>query len=198
MPLLKRKCAKCNSSSQFYCSDKFRINAQKKILDVWLIYRCTECDSTFNLTILSRIRPESIEKNLYQKFLTNDANTAWNYASDIELMKRNNVEVCYKSIEYDIIHQPITVEEMVNMEEDKIEFCIITAYDIHLKLSSVIRQCLNISLNRLEKMIAANVMELPDNTDLKKCKIKNQSLITIDRLKLKDYIKQFAENDICS
>lgn len=189
-PLLKRKCAKCNNSSQFYCSDKFRVNAQKKIIDVWLIYRCIECDSTFNLTILSRIKPESIDKELYLKFLSNDTNIAWNYSSDLELMKRNNVEVCYKSIKYDIIHQIISLDDIINMEEEKIEFCIITKYNTHLKLSSVIRQCLNISISKLEKMIAAKILELPEGIHLKKCIIKDQMLITLDSHKLKDFIEQ--------
>ena len=188
MPLLKRKCSKCNKNSQFYCSDKFRVNAQKKIIDVWLVYRCIECDSTFNLTILSRIKPDSIDKELYQEFLSNDTNTAWKYSSDLELMKRNNVEVCYSSIEYDIIHQTISLEEIINMEEDKIEFCIISKYNIHLKLSSVIRLCLNISMSKLEKMIIAKVIELPEGINLKKCTINDRMLIIIDRHRLNSFI----------
>lgn len=161
---------------------------KKKIIDVWLIYRCIECDSTFNLTILSRIKPDSIDKELYQKFLSNDTNTAWNYSSDLELMKRNNVEVCYSSIEYDIIHQTISLEEIINMEEEKIEFYIISKYNIHLKLSSVIRQCLNISMSKLEKMITAKVIELPEGINLKKCTINDRMLIIIDRHRLNSFI----------
>ena len=40
------------------------MNAQKRNIDVWLIYRCVECDSTYNLTILSRTKPELIKKDL--------------------------------------------------------------------------------------------------------------------------------------
>lgn len=52
------------------------MNAQKRNLDVWLIYRCAACDSTYNLTILSRTKPERIDKELFRKFLENDENLA--------------------------------------------------------------------------------------------------------------------------
>ena len=71
VPLLKRKCNHCDSN-RFYCSEKFRINAQKKNIDIWLIYRCIKCDSTFNMTIISRSKPELINKDLFNKFLENN------------------------------------------------------------------------------------------------------------------------------
>ena len=70
------------------------------------------------------------------------------------------------------------------MEEEKIEFYIISKYNIHLKLSSVIRQCLNISMSKLEKMIIAKVIELPEGINLKKCTINDRMLIIIDRHRL--------------
>ncbi len=74
------------------------------------------------------------------------------------------------------------------MEEEKIEFCIISKYNIHLKLSSVIRRCLNISMSKLEKMIIAKVIELPEGINLKKCIINDRMLITIDKYRLKSFI----------
>ncbi|MCD8268591.1 MAG: DUF1062 domain-containing protein [Parabacteroides sp.] len=41
------------------------MNSQKRNLDVWLIYRCLECDSTYNLTILSRTKPKLIKKTCF-------------------------------------------------------------------------------------------------------------------------------------
>ncbi|WP_099371564.1 DUF1062 domain-containing protein [Sphingobacterium sp. 1.A.5] len=52
-PLLKKKCSRCDSY-RYYCSERFRGNAQKKNIDIWLIYKCTNCDSTYNATILTR------------------------------------------------------------------------------------------------------------------------------------------------
>ena len=100
-PTLKRKCNHCNSN-RFYCSDKFRLNSQKKNIDIWLIYRCVECDSTYNLTILSRTKPEWIKKDLFLNFSGNDEATAWEYAFSAETTRKNNVELDYSSVRQNI------------------------------------------------------------------------------------------------
>lgn len=179
MPLLKRKCAKCNSSQHYYCSEKFRVNAQKRNLDVWLIYRCVECDNTLNVTILSRVKPEAIDKDLYQRFLANDADTAWKYAFDAELMKRNKLEPDYSRIEYEIQHPSLTFEKLLAMKIPEVEFHIKTNARLHLKLSAVIRQCLDISLHQLEKWITAGVIVLPEGAILKKSKVTDGMVIMV-------------------
>jgi hypothetical protein len=50
-PLIRRHCSRCSIEMPFACSMKFRTNAQKKRIDVWLIYRCTACDEVWNLPI---------------------------------------------------------------------------------------------------------------------------------------------------
>lgn len=70
-PVLIRKCSRCEKN-RFTSSDKFRINAHKKIIDVWLIYKCISCESTLNLSILSRKPVSSIDKTLLNGFYKND------------------------------------------------------------------------------------------------------------------------------
>ena len=56
------------------------MNAQKKNIDVWLIYRCVKCDNTCNMTLLSRTKPDLIDKKLFHSFSMNDREVAWQYA----------------------------------------------------------------------------------------------------------------------
>ena len=70
-PHLNKQCSRCKNH-KFYCSEKFRMNAQKKNIDIWLIYRCSSCDNTFNMTILSRTKSDLIDKGLFDKFSKND------------------------------------------------------------------------------------------------------------------------------
>lgn len=187
-PLLKRKCSKCRSSNLYYCSNKFRLNSQKKSIDVWLIYRCIKCDNTCNMTILSRTKPELIDKELYQKFMMNDENTAWKYAFETETIQKNSMEPDYSNIEYDIIHEDITLEDILKMDKDLIEFEIKTNFNLNLKLTSVIRECLNISLNQLGKMLSAGVITISPLISVNKCRIKEGIIVTIHREKLKIYL----------
>lgn len=86
-------CSKCNERKRFISSDRFRINAQQQNVDVWLIYKCEKCETTWNNRILRRVSPLSIEPDLYQRFLHNDLKTAWDLAFDVNLLKRNGVDL---------------------------------------------------------------------------------------------------------
>ena len=81
-PIHSRHCSKCKKASRFACSGKFRVNANGKHLDVWLIYRCERCNTTWNQEIYARVKPSRIDKELYQAFLENDWDTALRYAGD--------------------------------------------------------------------------------------------------------------------
>ena len=151
-PTLKRKCNHCNSN-RFYCSNKFRMNAQKRNIDVWLIYRCVECDSTYNLTILSRTKPELIKKDLFSKFSENDEKLSWEYAFSSEIGRKNGVELAYSNVEYEILHDGISINDILDVEGEVVVFKIRTYFEFGLKLSSVIRSCLGVSSNLLNQMI---------------------------------------------
>src|SRR5262245_23835793 len=91
-PIILRRCPRCDGERSFICSDKFRINASGRKLDVWLIYNCRSCKQVWNSAIYSRVTPESLDPVLYRAFLDNDHDTAWRYAFDFELMKKNEAE----------------------------------------------------------------------------------------------------------
>lgn len=92
-PSVWRKCSHCNEKRGFTCSEKFRTNAYGKQLDVWLIYKCATCGATWNCTIFSGIAVQSLDPSLYARFQQNDQQTAWDYAFDYELLKRNGGDV---------------------------------------------------------------------------------------------------------
>ncbi|MDT2390182.1 DUF1062 domain-containing protein, partial [Enterococcus avium] len=67
-PTIIRHCKKCNEDTEFSCSERFRINAQGKYLDVWLIYNCKKCKTSWNSTILSRIHTNKLDSDLLALF----------------------------------------------------------------------------------------------------------------------------------
>jgi len=160
------------------------MNSQKRNIDVWLIYRCTECDSTYNLTILSRSKPELIKKDLFLKFSENDEPTAWEYAFSTEIGRKNNVELDYSSIEYEIQYDAVSTNDILSSDNEFIAFKIQTRFEFGLKLSSVIRYCLRLSVNQFSQMIEAKEISTPENYSLKKHKVKNGDIVLISREKL--------------
>ncbi len=188
-PLLQRKCSHC-SSDRFYCSEKFRMNAQKRNIDVWLIYRCVQCNNTCNITILSRTKPELIPKDLFHDFSTNNKATAWKYAFSPETGRKNNIEQDYKSVKYEIVHDIISIEDTLSIKNEVIVFRIKSEFEFGLKLSSVIRTCLGISVNQFSRMLEKEIISIPTTMQIKKHKVKDGDLILIHRTKLQKYVER--------
>ena len=178
-PLLIKKCSHCDSD-RFYCSDKFRMNAQKKNIDVWLIYRCVKCDNTCNLTLLSRSKPDLIDKTLFQSFSMNDKDTAWKYAFSTEMERKNNLRLDYGSVEYEVIPNT-SLEDLLNLSNEVIKIHIKCKFEFDLKLSSLIRRCFSLSANQVKRMFEDGIITISSNKPPQKHKVKDGDMILIQR-----------------
>lgn len=43
---IAKRCPACNVKRDFAPSGAIQMNSQKKLLDIWSIYKCTRCDYT--------------------------------------------------------------------------------------------------------------------------------------------------------
>lgn len=178
-PLLIKKCSHCDSD-RFYCSDKFRMNAQKKNIDVWLIYRCVKCDNTCNLTLLSRSKPDLIDKTLFHSFSMNDKDTAWKYAFSTEMERKNNLRLDYDSVEYEVIPNT-SLEDLLNLSNEVIKIHIKCKFEFDLKLSSLIKRCFSLSANQVKRMFEDGIITITSNKPPQKHKVKDGDMILIQR-----------------
>jgi hypothetical protein len=87
-PFVLRACPRCVGQLPFRSSDRFRVNASGRRLDVWLVYRCTGCDCTWNLTVRERTTPEALGGALLEAYHRNDPELAWRCAFDVALLQR--------------------------------------------------------------------------------------------------------------
>lgn len=92
-PLVRRHCSRCSGDMLFACSMKFRTNAQKKRIDVWLIYRCSACDEVWNLPLFERIGVGAIAPDAFDAIARNDPSLALRHAFDrTRLMRHGTIE----------------------------------------------------------------------------------------------------------
>jgi len=83
-------CNRCGGVKAYRCSGKFRVNANGKRIDAWLIYRCVDCDNSWNFGIFERCNRRDIEPALLQALESNDPVLARRHAFDVVAL-RNRV-----------------------------------------------------------------------------------------------------------
>lgn len=168
LPTVIRYCKKCGKKSEYICSEEFRINAQQKTLDIWLIYKCAHCNTTWNSTIYSRVSPQKLGTDLLERFHCNDKNLATQYAMDIPLLQRNGSEV--KIPVYQVIGEDISLKKPVIIK-------IQSQYILPLKVSSILRTKLGISQREFDALLLNDRIQSNTAQDLKKCKLSSSEII---------------------
>lgn len=96
-PRVLRRCARCDTRQPFVSSDRFRVNANKQRLDVWLIYRCGSCEQPWNLSVHERVRPSEIGADALDRYHANCRDTAWAVAFDSVRLARLGVDVDFET-----------------------------------------------------------------------------------------------------
>ncbi|HYW26309.1 MAG TPA: DUF1062 domain-containing protein [Terriglobales bacterium] len=83
-----RRCQRCRCPRRFRCTNKFRVNANGKRIDVWLLFDCCACGATAKLPVLERVAISAIGAARLGAFETNDPEEAAAAACDVALLRR--------------------------------------------------------------------------------------------------------------
>ncbi|MGW4296772.1 DUF1062 domain-containing protein [Micromonospora chersina] len=90
LPLVVRRCHAC-ASDHFRASGKFRVNANHKLLDAWLLVLCTRCGDTAKLTLLERTNVRAIRPELLDRLHHNDPGLTAELLQDPGVQHRNRI-----------------------------------------------------------------------------------------------------------
>uniref|UniRef100_A0AAU2UW87 DUF1062 domain-containing protein n=1 Tax=Streptomyces sp. NBC_00003 TaxID=2903608 RepID=A0AAU2UW87_9ACTN len=90
LPLVLRRCHAC-ASERFRANGKFRVNANHKLIDAWLLALCTACGATTKLTVLERVNVRSVRPELLDRMHDNDLGLAAELLQDPVVRRRNRV-----------------------------------------------------------------------------------------------------------
>ncbi|GIJ08030.1 DUF1062 domain-containing protein [Micromonospora andamanensis] len=91
LPLLSLRCVDCRSESATTGPGRFRVNANHKLLDVWLLVRCVSCDRTSKLTVYERTAVSSFDPVELTGYRVNDAELVASTLLDPQFARRNRV-----------------------------------------------------------------------------------------------------------
>ena len=81
-------CRRCGEARRFRSSDRVRVNTNGKRVDAWLVYKCTDCDDTWNRPVLERRPVQAIDPEFLASLRANDAAVARRLAFDVEGLRR--------------------------------------------------------------------------------------------------------------
>ncbi|MFJ5806314.1 DUF1062 domain-containing protein [Streptomyces sp. NPDC093093] len=90
LPIVLRRCHRC-ASGRFRANGKFRVNANHKLLDVWLLALCTACGDTTRITVLERVNVRSVQAELLNLMHDNDPGLAAELLQDPVVRRRNHI-----------------------------------------------------------------------------------------------------------
>ncbi|MFI5715995.1 DUF1062 domain-containing protein [Nocardia sp. NPDC051750] len=90
LPLVLRRCHAC-ASERFRTSGKFRVNANHKLIDAWLLALCTVYRETAKLTVLERVNVRSIRPQLLDRLYDNDPGLTAELLQDPAVQRRNRI-----------------------------------------------------------------------------------------------------------
>ncbi len=161
IPHLKKRCPKCGALA-YENSGCFRVNANGRRLDIWLIYRCAACKATWNLTVMERVDPKAVDKALYERFLANDASLAMRYGLDIAFLKRNGAE-----FDRDSLLLAVEGETPAPGEESLVT--LVPEMPLDIPVGRLLAQGLGVSQSAVKRMLDAGVITA--DWELKKAKL---------------------------
>ncbi len=89
-PIIRRRCRTC-PSTEYRTQGRFRVNANRKLLDVWLLALCVQCGRTVKLTVLERVPVRRVDPPMLRGFHGNAPALAAKLLADPALAHRNDV-----------------------------------------------------------------------------------------------------------
>jgi len=170
LPMVKRNCPKCNEKTNYINSEKFRVNANKNNIDIWLIYKCEKCKSTWNMTIYERIKPSNISKHEYDKFLANDIELAREYAFNLSIYSKNKAEVILEHINYSLVQREL---EAYYIKENELVIELLCKYPIELRVDKLLSDILGISRSEVKSMCKKGLVFIEDDKNSLNIKVRD-------------------------
>jgi hypothetical protein len=89
LPLLALRCVACPSGRATLGNGRFRVNANGKLLDVWLLVNCVSCDRTSKLTVHDRVPVRSLRADLLAGYSANSPSLVVDTLLDPLIARRN-------------------------------------------------------------------------------------------------------------
>ncbi|AYG58830.1 DUF1062 domain-containing protein [Rhizobium jaguaris] len=169
-------CSGCGCLKPFKSSGKIRLNANGKKLDAWLIYKCSDCDKTWNRTLFERQAIRDLNPPALAALQGDDPD--WIRAREFDLNALSR-----KAQRIDEFAAADIQREVLGETDDGsvLEIDLAIALPFNLRLDRLLASELSISRSRLQALRDdAKLLIHPDRADAMRRRVKDGSRIVID------------------
>lgn len=149
-------CSRCSEIRPFRCSGKFRLNANGKRLDAWLIYRCGGCDQTWNRPLFERRKRSEVDPAMLEALQANDHGLARRFALDIAGLRAftNRIEgMDDAAICKEVVSSPAA-------QASCLEIVLVVSGATTARLDRVLAGGLGLSRNRIDALLGEGRLEV--------------------------------------
>ena len=143
------------SSKSLRANGKFRVNANHKLLDVWLLALCTDCGKTARLTIMERMNVRFIAPHLLDRLHDNDLSLAAELLQDPVMRRRNRIALDWADA------WRLDTGGSDHLNRDVIDVAVRFAVQIPVRPTRLIAEGCGISRGEAEKLIADGKLVSP-------------------------------------
>lgn len=169
-------CRGCGEPKAFRCSGKVRLNANGRRLDGWLIYRCLDCDNTWNRPLFERRYVRDIDPLTLEALHANDPDWIRAEAFNLDALRR-------KSPHIDEFADVEVAKEVVDEPADwtKIEIRLIVSLPACTRLDRLLAAELAASRSRLRILSDQGMLRInSDRSDALRRRVKTGTVATLD------------------
>lgn len=145
-PLLH--CSRCGNERSFRSSGRFRLNANGRRIDAWLIYKCTACDDTWNRPLLERRPLAGVAPALLAALRRNDPDLASREAFNVPALRRHCRDVAQTS--HVSVHKVVVARPTGIVQRLEIRLAVPLATP--LRLDRLLSRELGLSRTRLQAL----------------------------------------------
>ncbi|AGB70845.1 MULTISPECIES: DUF1062 domain-containing protein [Rhizobium] len=175
-------CSGCGCQKPFRSSGKVRLNANGKRLDAWLVYKCIDCDKTWNRTLFERRTVQDLGSSALEALQRSDPDWVRAQEFDLDGLKRKAKRIDEPP---DVIIRKETIRAASNWAVLEIE--ISAEFPMNLRLDRLLASELAISRSRLQALRDGGKLRAdPDRNDLFRHKVKHGVRIILDLSEIAD------------
>ena len=158
-----RNCSGCGTKAVFQNTNCFRVNANGRKIDVWLIYQCVKCKHTSNLSIYERKNPETIRKEEYDKFMRNSSELALRYGTDSQLFSKNRAEIDWSEIRYSFRLEDGALHEDGEVAEKGNHIVLRNRFMLKVRRDKVVSELLGVTRSRFRELEKSGVLTVKED-----------------------------------